>query len=334
MFCSANGTCQAGSFCQQTNDTCQTGADCCSNICNPVAGASYGTCGPPPTAASNCSMVDGTVCGGVVGPDAGQASCGGSCCSRLCAPFGPTGVLICQPASGCHVVGDVCAADADCCGSAEQPGPGSGNVTCDFSAGGPLGVCRNPEGCKPNGDVCKLSYLSCNSSCDCCSGNCETEDTCRPDDIGIPRCTNVACLAAGQACATSADCCNNVPCVPNPNPGDGGSPLYCYPGGGGCVPACGACTVNADCCAGESCIIAQGAIAGICGPCNPGSDGGPGGSSSGGPSGGSSSGAGSSSGGSSGSSSGGTCALYGQLCTTSADCCNAVPCTAGRCESF
>jgi hypothetical protein len=49
---------------------------------------------------------------------------------------------------------------------------------------------------------------------------------------------------------------------------------------------------------------------------------------------------GSSSGGvDSGSSSGGidaapeaSCALYGQLCTVSADCCNGVPCTNGRCQ--
>ncbi len=26
------------------------------------------------------------------------------------------------------------------------------------------------------------------------------------------------------------------------------------------------------------------------------------------------------------------CALYGQLCQTSIDCCNGVPCTGGRCE--
>jgi hypothetical protein len=29
---------------------------------------------------------------------------------------------------------------------------------------------------------------------------------------------------------------------------------------------------------------------------------------------------------------GGTCALYGQICTVAGDCCNGVPCTAGRCR--
>ena len=27
------------------------------------------------------------------------------------------------------------------------------------------------------------------------------------------------------------------------------------------------------------------------------------------------------------------CALYGQVCTTTADCCYSTPCTNGRCES-
>jgi hypothetical protein len=29
----------------------------------------------------------------------------------------------------------------------------------------------------------------------------------------------------------------------------------------------------------------------------------------------------------------GSCALYGQQCTVNADCCNGIPCTAGRCIS-
>jgi hypothetical protein len=28
----------------------------------------------------------------------------------------------------------------------------------------------------------------------------------------------------------------------------------------------------------------------------------------------------------------GGCSLYGQLCTSSANCCNGVPCTSGRCQ--
>ena len=42
----------------------------------------------------------------------GLPRCGGGCCSRACAPWGPTGALVCQPASGCHVNGDLCDTEA------------------------------------------------------------------------------------------------------------------------------------------------------------------------------------------------------------------------------
>jgi hypothetical protein len=161
--------------------------------------------------------------------------------------------------------------------------------------------------------------MSCSKSCDCCSGNCETQDTCHQDNVGVPRCSYAQCVDAGAGCGSSADCCGGTPCVPNPI--DGGTPYVCH--GTQCVQSCGACTNNADCCPGASCTN------GVCAPCGGGSSG-----SSGGSSGGSGSGSGSSSGGSGGSS-GGTvdagCALYGQICTTAGDCCNGVPCTAGRC---
>ncbi len=295
MFCSG-GVCTPASFCGQQGDICGSGSDCCSNVCNVTPGQPYGTCGAAPTGPSNCGMPDGYVCGGVLMGDAGIPQCGGPCCSRLCAPYGPTGVLVCQPASGCHVVGDLCTTDSDCCYDA----PGS----CTITPPATLGVCRNAMGCQPNGDVCKLQTTSCNSRCDCCAGNCETMDTCRPDNVGVPRCAVAQCVNAGNSCASSADCCNNMPCVPNPNPGDGGSPFVCV---AACVPSCGACTINADCCPGESCVVAQGSTMGICGPCSdagippPPADAAP-------PP---------------------NCALYGQDCTTSANCCNGVPCSYG-----
>ena len=125
----AGGICSPSSYCEQNGDVCTTGADCCGGICTIESGATDGVCGQPPGGASNCTAVDGTVCGGVAGPDggvildeAGLPSCGGACCSRLCAPYEPTGVLICQPATGCHVVGDLCRKDSDCCGSTGMPG--------------------------------------------------------------------------------------------------------------------------------------------------------------------------------------------------------------------
>jgi hypothetical protein len=96
------------------------------------------------------------------------------------------------------------------------------------------------------------------------------------------------------------------------------------------VPACGGCTNNADCCPGSSCVAQAGSAAGICGPCGgnpPPGDSGTTSSSSGG----------SSSGGSSGGytpDAGGHCSLYGQVCVTSADCCNGIPCSGGFCVVF
>jgi hypothetical protein len=334
-LCSA-GTCQASSFCGQGGDSCATSADCCTQTCTIAAGATLGTCGAsPPGGPANCGVVDGQLCGGsapdggVVLNGSGLPSCGGPCCSRSCAPWGPTGVLVCQPASGCHVVGDLCTQDSDCCGSAGLPGGSGKGVTCVITAPATVGVCRNPMGCKPDGDVCKLKTMSCNSSCDCCSGNCETQDTCKQDNMGVPRCAAAQCVDVGGACATSANCCSGMPCVPNPV--DGGTPQFVC-SGTACVSACGACTDNADCCSGTSCVVAPGSTHGICGPCGggTGNDGGPGGpggdgGGTGSPDGGGGSGAPDAGG------SGPTCALYGQLCTTASQCCNNVPCD-GRCE--
>ena len=174
-------------------------------------------------------------------------------------------------------------------------------------------------GCKPDGDVCKLKTMSCNSSCDCCAGNCETMDTCKQDNVGVPRCTGAQCVNPGSSCASSADCCNGAPCVPNPS---GTPPFVCY--GQSCVPSCGACTNNADCCPGSACEMAQGTTHGVCGPC--------GGSV---PDGGTGTGDGGtkSDGGTPPADAGGSCALYGQVCTSSSQCCYGLPCTNGRCEA-
>jgi hypothetical protein len=138
-----------------------------------------------------------------------------------------------------------------------------------------------------------------------------------------------------------------LPCIPNPNAGDAGGPRFVC-GNAACVPACGGCTNNADCCPGSSCVAQAGSAAGICGPCggNPpppptdagsGSSGGSTSSSSGGSTssgGGGSSGGSSSSGGPPPPADAGRCALYGQVCTTSADCCNNIPCSGGYCVVF
>ena len=327
-LCSA-GTCQPSSFCAQPSDACATNGDCCTGVCNVASGQTLGVCAAsPPAGAANCGKVDGELCGGTAADggavfiDSGLPQCGGPCCSRACAPWGPTGVLVCQPASGCHPVGDLCLADVDCCGAKGLPGGSGKPVTCDMSGGGPVGICRLPMGCKPNGDVCKLATTSCNSSCDCCSGNCETQDTCKQDNVGVPRCTGAQCVGAGSSCASSADCCNGAPCVPNAS----GSPPYVC-SATVCVAACGGCTNNADCCPGTSCEVAQGSTSGVCGPCGgPAPDGGVSGGGDGG-------GTGAGDGGSPPPPVDAGCSLFGQVCTTAAQCCYGLPCTNGRCEA-
>jgi hypothetical protein len=149
---------------------------------------------------------------------------------------------------------DVCTKDSDCCGAAafaDAGLPTSGNpVTCTG------GYCTQHMGCTPTGDVCKLPTVSCNANANCCAGLGNFGGVCKQDNLGIPRCSVVGCVDAGGACASSADCCNGDPCVPNP----GGSPPYTC-GATTCVQNCGSCSTTADCCPGSTCLE------GVCGPC-------------------------------------------------------------------
>jgi hypothetical protein len=201
----------------------------------------------------------------------------------------------------------VCQQDSDCCGGEGRPDGDQVHTTCQKSGTNVVGKCDNGNKCAPAGGICRLQTNSCNATDNCCAGNVQNYDTCKQDNLGIPR-----CLAAlidctdptqyqGKACASSADCCN-LPCVPNPA---GTPPFIC---GSACVQAGGACTTTADCCAGIACYVPQGSAVGICGG-GPSPDAGV-------------------------PDSGPNCADYGQGCTTGADCCNGVPCTATEVGSF
>jgi hypothetical protein len=299
------GVCKLGaSFCIQNGDVCSDSSTCCSGECVITAGT-LGTCAPPPSGATYCSDgVDGTVCG----------DCN-NCCSRLCAPYAPTGVKVCQPASGCRVNGDLCRQDSDCCGAAGTGLPGDGNVTCEIPAGKALGICRNPKSCNPQGNVCHYKDYTCSVSSarnDCCAavGN---SGVCQLDFLGVPRCNGLGttCIPSGGICSSAMDCCYQLPCIP-----DGTGLLRCYlPPGTGidggvpttCVPVGGPCTINADCCVGYTCIQPVGSTQGICGIPTP-----PPGVDAGTPD-------------------TPACAEYGQACTSDADCCNNVTCWNFRC---
>jgi hypothetical protein len=223
-------------------------------MCDIASGHSLGLCTHPMPGSTNCSAgIDGTVCSGC-----------GDCCSRLCEVYAPTGVKICQPAEGCRVDGDLCYQDADCCGAAGTGLPGDGHVTClKVNPTDATGICRNPNACNPEGDVCHYkNYQTCDNSSarnDCCGGL-GNSGVCQLDALGVPRCYGLGsgCQMAGSACAFSGDCCDGSPCVP-----DGSGNFHC--GSGTCVNAGGTCTNSADCCNGTTCIFQTGMTTGTCG---------------------------------------------------------------------
>ncbi len=335
-LCGEDGTCsRGGSFCVQVGDICRSSGECCTADC--VLGDNgVGTCGAIDVGSANCDTVEGMLCN----------DCGG-CCSRVCAPNALTGVMICQPARGCRVMGDLCRADTDCCGVDGTGLPGEGNVTClKASPDDAVGICRSPTGCSPQGNVCHYKDYVCSSSSsrnNCCgatgeSGRCAPNaagelvcggtsflcqsgavegdacESCLLDPFGVPRCNGLSeCRIVGDTCATAADCCDQMPCVP-----DEEGILRC--GASVCIDQGGTCTVDADCCAGLPCVRPVGSTLGVCGEIPPpdGTGGAGGAPGTGGGAGTPAAGAPSIGG------TGGTtpCSLYGQQCSLDADCCN------------
>ena len=325
-----NGTCALGaSYCTQTGDICFHANDCCGGICNaankqPVTASNPGVCSQPSSGAVNCTGVDGSLCPG--------GNCG-SCCSRLCAPFGPTGVNICQPAQGCRVEGDLCRTNVDCCGASGSGVLGAGAVVCSTSVnGGSVGVCLTPGPttaggtCVPEGDVCH--YTASNYTCgvssaraDCCGPQQPKFLACVLDPFGVPRCNaytgpkddaGVGCVAAAGACSTASECCGGNPCVL-----DASGKLTCS--ATACESAGQACTTNADCCSGLPCVAPPGSIQGTCAAILPPP---------------STTDAGAPAADSGISSDGGyTCALYGQSCSA-LPCCSGTSCISGKCSTF
>ena len=268
------GVCALSSFCLQTGDICYHANDCCGGICTApnnqaVTASNPGVCSQPKSGSVNCTAVDGTICPG--------GGCG-QCCSRLCAPYGPTGVNICQPARGCRVEGDLCRQNSDCCGATGSGVLGDGAVICSTSNnGGAIGVCLTPGPtaaggtCVPEGDVCHYnqSNYTCSISsarADCCGDQRPRYTACVLDPFGVPRCNaytgvngdaGVGCIASGNDCATATECCGGRPCVPSAS-----GQLQCS--ANVCQSAGQSCTVNADCCPGLPCIAPPGSVQGTC----------------------------------------------------------------------
>ncbi len=176
------------------------------------------------------------------------------------------------------------------------------------------GFCR-----KPPPRPCVGLQTICNARDVCCNATEGGDVTCAAIDAakGRSQCATAGhhgrcCLVAQAACGNDCDCCGalrcqNGVCAPPP---DVCHPLAescadgepCCPGAGSCQggrccqadgAACGVlCSAEADCAA---CCAGYCRGDGRCGPVQ-------------------------------------GCTEYGQFCTSGAECCNAVPCTAGRCR--
>jgi hypothetical protein len=141
------------------------------------------------------------------------------------------------------------------------------------------------------------------------------------------------CVPEGGSCSNSGDCCDERPCVPDP---DDNNRLKC--GTKTCNEDGDTCTTNSDCCIGTICYIAAGEVSGSCTPPTTGT-GGTGGSGTGGTTSTDSGGASSTdSADTNTTGSGGTgstpCSAYSQTCSETSDCCDAdlgVTCLMDRC---
>ncbi|MDQ3264336.1 MAG: hypothetical protein M3Y59_11840 [Myxococcota bacterium] len=221
--CSQNcrsGICERAATCNTTGDVCYSNGDCCSLLCSGTGG-NAGVC---TTGTGLCDQA-GTPCDSF-----------GTCCSRVCADPG-SGRKVCQAVSGCRPAGDSCTSDLGCCG-----GKPNGTVDCD-NAGS---FCDNGQACRAPGTICGKpteadggcarnqdgSCFEVNNETNCCEGvKIGPRDlTCKVDEVGVPRCfgggdpgtcptgyTGVAgcCIAVGEICNFSDQCCNGSPCVPD-----------------------------------------------------------------------------------------------------------------------
>ena len=289
-------TCRAASsFCRQRNDICTQNSDCCEQNCVKPMGSTNGVCQALPVSGAGGCSVAGTLC----------QQC--TCCSALCLAYAGGPTKVCQNPQGCHPTGDLCTKNSDCCGYAGSGLPGDGQVYCEKSVGFAVGVCRKPTGCNPQGNICK--YTGTVQACGIARNNCCDQpggpgSSCKLDAQGVPRCYGInSCRMSGETCSNTADCCNNLACIP-----DAMGILKCGNMGMKCSPSGGPCSVAADCCTvGDKCITAPGSVQGICTPPSTPD----GGTADGGTDGGTA-----------------LCAEYGQACRVGGTpCCNGVQCS-------
>ncbi len=287
----ADSSCRCGlaTGCRPSYELCTQGGDCCNDYCERMAA------GDP---AGRCASLNPPGCA-TVGEPCGTSGVNASCCSRACADPRETSVPTCQFLGGCRPIGEVCAGAADCCS-------GRCEVAQTLADGQQVLRCTGVgDPCLEAGEVCFTG-----ASNNCCPAGPNPASRCLTAIAGVNRCfgDTTGCTAAGQSCATTAECCmtegafmcqanasgSNVCCL-----GAGAScatpdeccGLVCAPDatgalacGSGCRAGGEACTSDADCCdcfcnpdgtccrtAGQACALATDCCSGSCtsGLCDP-----------------------------------------------------------------
>ena len=130
-----------------------------------------------------------------------------------------TGVKVCQRANGCHIDGDLCRKDSDCCGGKGSMAPGDGNVNLrDLPQGLPWDFVETRPAVTPRATSAITRTTPARSPARATTAA-EPRGTRTPASSTpsvSPRCHALdKCVEAGGVCAFTGDCCNASPCVPD-----------------------------------------------------------------------------------------------------------------------
>lgn len=197
------GICLENGACGAPGTPCQTRDICCSHRCEP-SGMSMGVCQPycradtaPCTEPLQCCSLScnngfcgGPICAKLGDPCMSDAQCCMGHCDtrhvpRVCDTFGGQGMQTCRQ------TGEACG------------GVDGGSECCSH-------VCNAMTGrCDLGGGGCRENSTPCQMDSDCCTLiSAQLQSKCLPNNQGVPVCVE-NCVANGQSCGTSNDCCSH-----------------------------------------------------------------------------------------------------------------------------